>query len=267
LLRVGRGGCHISFSTCRGTTPPDFLLCAQAGGSFSSAVPSGLEDGPRLSTLERASDGPPSKPQIPEPTPPATDFHSACCQSQMSSPPPGVRGLNQRIQSSASSLPPSPEAGRLDVPSSLGLILAGHAASVEPPTAPASAGRVCIANQFRFPLRVYTRRARRSAEGCPKSQPGPAPSPSSATQTTPPGAVFIRRLSKSVGGAMLRLPHIPKRRVKTLPPRTTPRCSKRLAGVGVEQQHHVAPIRSQSKRTLMKNLGLSQKGRPFRQRL
>jgi hypothetical protein len=134
--------------------------------------------------LERAPDGPPSRlltrPKTPEPTPPATDFHSACYQSQMSSPPTGVQGLNQ---SSASSRPPSLEAERLDVPSSLRLILAGHAASVEFPTALASAGRVLIADRLRSPLRVYTRRARRSAGGSPKSRP--TPSPSSATQAMP----------------------------------------------------------------------------------
>jgi hypothetical protein len=128
----------------------------------------------------------------------------------------------------------------LDALTGSGVDLVGLSASVAPsPAAPVESSAL---------LWVYTCRHAVAVSGdVPTSSPP-------ATQSTPPGVLFVGKMTKHLGGAVIGLPHMPKRRVKTLPPGTTPRRSRRIAGFGVEPQQQPINVRSRSKRTLMKTL-------------
>jgi hypothetical protein len=159
-----------------------------------------------------------------EPDPPVTQLRS----------PPHAEAAAPHLQGAMAALE------LLDALTGSGVDLVGLSASVAPsPAAPVESSAL---------LRVYTCRHAVAVSGdVPTSSPP-------ATQSTPPGVLFVGKMTKRLGGAVIGLPHMPKRRVKTLPPGTTPRCSRRIAGFGVEPQQQPINVRSRSKRTLMKTL-------------
>jgi hypothetical protein len=70
----------------------------------------------------------------------------------------------------------------------------------------------------------------------------------------PQGLPFISRMFKTIHSAVSRPPLMPKCRVKSLPPGATPRRSKRLASLTVEQPRP-SVARSRSKKVLLEALG------------